>query len=223
MAILNTTILAQDYSSNNPKNILSRSIKKTTQEHIERDDAVISESANNDGGYEALYDTSADQYRYSISLHGNHNPLSLTNFLSFEISHSTKQEVGQRELFAAVSLVNLATLSTSFTDPNRSDLLFSAGIGLTHRFKLVQTVLNSNNIFENVSAFLAGHYFSDAQTHTPYWGPGLKTDYIIYKRFSGTYHFGAKFSYNLASMFGEKDYGIVMSWLSMALDLGIYF
>ena len=201
MAILNTTILAQDYSSNNPKNILSRSIKKTTQEHIERDDAVISESANNDGGYEALYDTSADQYRYSISLHGNHNPLSLTNFL----------------------LVNLATLSTSFTDPNRSDLLFSAGIGLTHRFKLVQTVLNSNNIFENVSAFLAGHYFSDAQTHTPYWGPGLKTDYIIYKRFSGTYHFGAKFSYNLASMFGEKDYGIVMSWLSMALDLGIYF
>ncbi len=222
---LSITLYAQDYSSNNPQNILTRSIKKTTEEHVERDDAIISESAENVGGYESLYDTNADRYRYSLSIHGNHNPTTLTKFLGLEISQATKQEIGWREIFASASMVNLTTISNAFnfSNLNSSDLLFSAGLGLTYRFKLLQNIIQSNSMFENVSAYLAGHYLTDSFEKKIYWGPGIKTDYTILKRTSSTYHFGVKFSYNIASMFGEKNSGLTISWLSAALDFGIYF
>ena len=213
---------AQDYSSNNPESILKRSIRKTTIQNSGLDEVVIRESNNTSGVYESLYDTTADKYKYSIGLHFNHNPTAITNILGFELSQSIRNDTGWSNLYGSVNLVDLATISTSFAGKIQQNLLFSAGYGISYRFKLIQSLISSKSVFENLSASLSGNYLSDSINQTTWLGPGLKADYGIHNRTSGGYHLGLKFSYNIASMVSAEE-GMVISWLTAALDASFYF
>lgn len=104
------------------------------------------------------------------------------------------------------------------------------GIGYSHRFKFLQELINSNKVFETSSVYLNYVTSNDETTKRDYSGYGLTADFGVHKRASKSFFYGAKLSYNLASVVreqigseAEKDRSLVYGWLTIGLELGYFF
>lgn len=104
------------------------------------------------------------------------------------------------------------------------------GVGYAQRFKFLREFINSDRVFETVAAYFNYVLLNDETTDKDYAGYGLTCDFGVHKRAGKKFFYGAKFSYNLASVIREpindelkEDRSLAYSWSSFLLELGYFF
>jgi hypothetical protein len=108
--------------------------------------------------------------------------------------------------------------------------VLAGGLGVGYRFKLLLDFFHTENVFETIEVF--GNYVSFTETfvNRRYQGWGLTTNYGMHRRTNTSYFYGGKLSYNLAQVTREaiadestSERSLALGWLSLALELGIFF
>ncbi|MBL6988496.1 MAG: hypothetical protein ISR65_01885 [Bacteriovoracaceae bacterium] len=194
----------------------------------EVDGELVFHERNLDTGvFDTTYNINAqDSTSYTALFHINHHPLKATDFLSFELIYATKfndLEDGYLNFYISETFLKYAVIATSAVIPGAtSENIISGGVGYGHRFKLIQSLFSARNLFETITAFASVHYFRETFEQIAYIGPGIRADYSIHKRSSASFHYGLRFSYNLASLQGTQDRYVTANWLSLAFELGFY-
>ncbi len=191
------------------------------------DNVSLLEQNLQSGIYNNTYNTKDDKRRYSLVFHANSNPTELINLFGFEFIVGSKGKYNWLDFYAQGFNSNFEALASGIQADNLDMLssqcnLFSGGVGITHRSHIFLSYLNSNVLFETVSAFVGYYFLTESYNGEGFSGPGLKADYGIHKRTSSQSHYGLKFSYNLADVQGEET-NYILSFTTLSFDLSFYF
>lgn len=113
---------------------------------------------------------------------------------------------------------------------NTKASVLAGGFGMGYRFKLLLDFFPTENVFENIDVFANYVMMDEKFTGQKYSGFGLTTNYGIHKRSGGSFFYGGKISYNLASVTrsaiaeeSKSSRSFALGWLSMGLELGMFF
>jgi hypothetical protein len=120
---------------------------------------------------------------------------------------------------------------SQFQRPNNTkNNLLAGGLGVGYRFKLLMDFFPTEDVFETVDVFANYITLDETFIKRKYKGYGLTTNYSITKRSSTRYFYGAKFSYNVATVTrdaigdeGKSDRSFALGWLSAAFEMGFFF
>lgn len=115
--------------------------------------------------------------------------------------------------------------------PNGVDnTVMGAGLGLSYRFKLLLDFFDTEDVFETVDIFANYLQLNEKHIDSSYRGYGFTANYGIHKRSGTSFFYGGKLSYNLAAVTREaladekkEDRSLTLGWLSIALELGVFF
>jgi hypothetical protein len=185
------------------------------------------------------FSTSEDSSRISLIYHLNANPMKLTGISGFEVEYAKKfQHAWWEFYFAQTTSVfsNVADDNSQFPNNtadeiNEQNLTTSTfGTGISYRTSLVQTLISSDNVFETVAAYL-NYNKTSADLGDSYSGFGMKADFGVHYRISEIFHWGGKFSYNMAQVkraeITENETSsaksLLLQWTTFAIDLSYYF
>lgn len=109
--------------------------------------------------------------------------------------------------------------------------LLTIGAGLMYRTTYIQNIFNSESFFETVGASLTYNQFDDNIRPDSFSGFGFKADFGIHTRVSQTLHFGARLTYQLASVKMPQEFddqtsserSLLLQWVGFGVDIGFYF
>jgi len=107
----------------------------------------------------------------------------------------------------------------------------SYSIGFGYRFRLINHVIPfSSNIMEFSKAQFSYNQVTDDLYEDNYSGPGFNAEYLILNRNAANFYYGFKIHYSLSTVtraaYQEeetRDRTIVLSYLALGLQIGIFF
>jgi hypothetical protein len=212
------------------------------------DDISLTEFDFDRGIFKDEYNTADDNLIIAISANINSNLTKSTDLQSFEFNILKKVDVFWITLFAAQTFAYFEEITNNHETRNSSNLLAeeyherysytemtitSIGAGLAYRFKLFDNLLEFNNLFELINASISYSGLSDSARDQTYTGPGLKVDYLLHRRISTSYHYGLKFSYNLATVSrpplddevvtNNRERSFTLSYATFGFEIAHYF
>lgn len=116
---------------------------------------------------------------------------------------------------------------------NSKALLSNYGLGVLYRHHFPESVnlLKIKNIYQTTAFYLTYNSFNDHYRSVNYKGPGLKTQYGLFKRVSNYSEIGINLSYHLAevkrseisSTEASHDRSLRISYLTIAFGLSFYY
>jgi len=200
------------------------------------------EEKNKSLGIISTHDIINDKALWALSASTTTDLNNLANLMSFQVNFLKNLDYFWVNGFVSLTNATFETISHTNqylepTNPIKSDTtekLITGGLGLGYRFFWIQTlledVLNTKDIYEFTSASFTYQTLSEAHLGDSFTGFGLQTDFTIVKRLSPSYHIGLKTAYNISSLKRKVPTGenssanaLVVSYLSMGLELGFYF
>lgn len=188
-----------------------------------------------------------DSSALSFLVHGNLKLNKVSELKMFEVNYSANLSNYTWLVLSAAQLTgtfgSIAENKTSgntgnssaeinFVRPEESSVsILSLGAGLSYRYKFFPEIFEWENVFETVGAMITYNQLDDSFRGLKYTGPGLRADYGMHKRLSRTFQIGLQGSYNAAIVKREaafdkekaSDRSLVLTWLTLAFNLGIYF
>jgi hypothetical protein len=202
-------------------------------------DIVIRQIDRSMGVFLEDYSTQKDQHRFGLNYHFNtdlKNPFEVT---TLEANYAYRLGVAWLEFALAYTTGKyreMTRLNTSIAaetelqrEENATNLTFGGGLG--YRTRYIRDLINSQNIFETIAAYLTYNSFSDNFRAESYTGYGIKTDFGVHFRSGARSHYGVKFSYNLASVRKAQEFetqgsaarSLTLTWATFGLDYSFYF
>lgn len=192
------------------------------------------------GGYMEAHYTGLDLNRFSLGYHLSSNYQDFSELTSLEIMFSR-----QLRNFTELWISFMAKRTTGLYDAMADEVLSgngdvrregskqsftTLGLGGGYRFRALAAALPSDRFFETVDAYLTYNYHLDGATSEQYQGFGLMADYGLHYRATESFFYGAKLSYNIATVArapedNEKliDRSLAFGWLSFGLEMGYYY
>jgi hypothetical protein len=190
--------------------------------------------------------TGSDRNRFSIAGHLSGNYEQLTDILGVEVNYmrrSTRyhqffygaQFFQHRTYFDTISQNasggGAQNTESSFRRPgNIKNTVMGVGLGLGYRFKLLLDFYPTEDVFETVDVFVNAIQQTENYVGKTYRGYGLTTNYGLHKRAGNKFIYGAKFSYNVASVTrppitneSKSNRSLSLGWLSLAFEIGFYY
>ena len=185
------------------------------------------------------YSTRQDNLRLTAMYNFNIDPIDLAGVTGFEFQIAKKLDHAWWEFYVAQSnsIFSSVTEDNSqfpgFTQEeieNQTLTTLSIGTGISYRTTLIQTLFESDNLFETVGAMVA-YNSTKTELGESYSGPGIKADFGLHYRSSERFHWGARFNYNMAQVKRSQeidtessiDRSLLLQWTTFAVDLSIYF
>jgi hypothetical protein len=216
-----------------------------TQSNDLNEDITMHERDALTGVVTNIHNTFNDKHRSSLIFLFDPRILKEYQLYTFEFIYGHKFENWSFEWFISTMTADFYSVarnhahgsSSSVAEENTpridddQETLLSTGIGANFRFKLLQGIIQSNRYFETVSSSLALGRLTDSMSGLSYYGPGLKTDYGIHRRFSSNFHLGLKMSYNIYSLKRTENYAtevsddraLTLQWISLGFDATFYY
>lgn len=192
--------------------------------------------------------TGTDNNKLSVAGHISSNYEHLDNLMGFEVQYLRKSQsydqiwwgaqfFSHTAKFDAITQNHSAQIgaNTGSEAANQrpsgvDNEVMGAGLGMSYRFKLLADFWNAQDIFETIDVFANYLVLNEKHINKSYMGYGLTTQYGIHKRSGTSYFYGGKISYHVASVTREAindeakaDRSLTLGWLSLALELGVYF
>jgi hypothetical protein len=189
--------------------------------------------------------TGEDRNRFSIAGHVSGNYEQLGDLYGGDVAYlrrSTRyhqlwwgvQYFQHRTYFDAITQnpANRGTNSEgSFARPGDvRNTVQALGLGVGCRFKLLLEFFPTEDVFENIEVFVNGVQLNESYVDREYRGFGLTANYGIHKRTSTSFFWGAKMSYNVASVSRRpivneprSTRSLALGWPSFGLELGVFF
>ncbi|MFA5584415.1 MAG: hypothetical protein WDA09_09380 [Bacteriovoracaceae bacterium] len=192
--------------------------------------------------------TGQDRNKLALAGHLSSNYEHFDNLLGFEINYLRKssrydkiwwgaQFFSHNAKFDAITQNHSVGISSNSGSesanqrPNGTEnSVMGAGLGMSYRFKLLLDFFNTEDVFETIDVFANYIRLDEKFIDQTYQGYGLTANYGIHKRSGTSFFYGGKISYNLASVTREaindekkKDRSLTLGWLSVALELGVFF
>lgn len=175
-----------------------------------------------------------DRNRLSLVYHFNKDFSSIAGIQNIEGIFAKKFSSYWIEFFAfqlAATNSEIFASGASLDQGESEDSIFAFGASISYRGDWIQDFLGSNNLYSMTSAGLGYYSYTNNFTEDTYKGIGLKCDFGMHYRTSPTFHYGMKISYHLAPMTragtfeGEPSSArsVTASWVSLGLDLSLYF
>ena len=131
---------------------------------------------------------------------------------------------------SAAATSNADAESNNFRPADTTATALVIGLGVGHRFKIFQYFIPWQDMFETVNVYGTYNTFSDNFKNQDYTGYGFKADYGLHKRLGRSLFAGAKLSYNWATVKRQlaeneisREGSLMLSWFSIAFELGYYF
>jgi hypothetical protein len=185
------------------------------------------------------YSTNQDSLRASFMYNFNADLLDAMGVNGFEFQLAKKLDHAWWEFYVAQSgatFSEIAEDNAQFPGYTPDEIgeqkltTLSLGTGLSYRTSLIQTLFNSDNLFETVGAMVS-YNSTKTELGESYAGPGMKADFGLHFRTSNSIHWGARFNYNLAQVKrSAEDYtessssrSLLLQWTTFAIDLSYYF
>lgn len=191
--------------------------------------------------------TGLDNHRVSLAGHLSSDYEHFTDILGADFTYmhrSTRynriwyglQIFQHQTYFDAITKNNTKTSTNPSADSNIirpgnvKNGVTAAGLGVGYRFKLLLEFVDAENWFENVDVYINALELNETYIKEKYRGYGLTTNYGLHKRVSAHYFYGAKFSYNIASVTRDAlnkekpaERTFALGWLSAALEIGFFY
>jgi len=185
------------------------------------------------------FSTANDGSRISLLYHVNANAMKATGISGFEVEYAMKFDHAWWEFYFAQTTSTFSNITDDNSQfPNNTtaevdeqNLTTSTfGTGISYRTSLVQTLISSDNVFETVAAYL-NYNKTTSDLGDAYSGLGMKADFGVHYRISESFHWGGKFSYNMAQVkraeITENETSsaksLLLQWTTFAIDLSYYF
>ncbi len=185
------------------------------------------------------YSTSKDNSRVSLLYNINTNPMQAMDVTGLEFQYAKKLDRAWWEFYGAQSTATFKAVAddnaqfpgfTSDEIAEQSLKTITLGTGLSYRTSLIQTLFSSDNLFETMGAFI-NYNKTSTDLGESYSGPGMKADLGVHFRTSNTFHWGARFNYNIAHVKRAQASdtettsarSLLLQWTSFALDFSFYF
>lgn len=210
-----------------------------------QDDSIIYDMNSDTGIKDKSHYTGRDNYKLSGNYLGHFELNKFTDISSFDFNFSKRfSEVWVETFisktaatFKAISenkQLNINAQTTSEARWIRPDdakqSLISMGVGIGYRFKMIYQFIETNDVYETITAYVSRHLLDESFRGDDYNGYGLRADYGIHKRSSTSFFYGAKASYNfgwvkrhLADGESDTDGTLSLSWLSLGVEAGYYY
>jgi hypothetical protein len=186
--------------------------------------------------------TGSDHNRISIAGHINGSYEHVSDLLGIEFNYMRRSEryhqgwwgiqaFTHRTFFHNLSVNPSSGHEAQFQRPRHvKNGIWGAGPGLGYRFKFLQDLLNTDEIFETVDVFANYLELSETFIGMKYQGWGLSANYGVHKRVNTNFFWGGKFSYNLGVVTRDaietevrNQRSLSLGWMSYALELGMFF
>lgn len=234
--------------SDEDKNPSAEDILIKKPEKYLRDESMIYNFNSNLGLRDQRKYTGVDKNKFAVAGHISSNYEHLDNLMGFEINYLRRssrydkvwwggQVFNHNAKFDAITQNHASFKSTNPGSeaanqrPNGVDnTVMGAGLGLSYRFKLLLDFWDTEDVFETVDVFANYIILNEKHIDQSYTGYGLTANYGIHKRSGTSFFYGGKLSYNLASVTREaindekkEDRSLTLGWLSLALELGVFF
>lgn len=185
------------------------------------------------------YSTRQDSLRLTAMYNFNVDPMDITGVTGFEFQVAKKLDHAWWEFYIAQSSSTFSNVSednsqfpgfTSEEIENQVLTTLSIGTGISYRTSLIQTLFDSDNLFESVGAMIS-YNSTDTEIGESYSGPGLKADFGLHYRSSERIHWGGRFNYNMAQVKrsqvddteSSSSRSLMLQWTTFAVDVSIYF
>lgn len=192
------------------------------------------------GGYSEPFYTGEDYNRFSLGAHVSSNYQDPGELLSLEILFSRRLKtytdfwvsfMAKRTQSKYDAIAGTNPPASNAASREGSDQSFTAvGAGGGYRFKALSNALDTDRVFETVDAFLTYNAHLDGAEDVSYQGLGLQTDYGLHLRAEESFYYGAKVSYNIATVKRAAQEGeslsersLVFGWLSLGFELGYFY
>lgn len=240
LTVLTLVVICPPYvmSQDTSKLMSKKKVQKYKSSELDDDISLIDRNKHT-GIYDVEYSTKSDVARVGIAYHFNPFILKIMDFSSFEVTYAKHYKSFWWEFFGAKTATKFSKVADnnsnlgadSHTLRDTREDLWSFGTGLSFRLKTIQYLLDWEGIFETTSIYLGYYKFSENFRNEIFNGVGLRVDLGIHKRYSKRYHWGIKFSYNLAPVKKSNTTGnllsyqrsLTISWVSAAFELAMYF
>lgn len=185
------------------------------------------------------YSTSKDRSRISLLYNLNSNPMKAMDISGIEFQYAKRLDYAWWEFYGAQSSATFSEVAddnsqfpTSTTTEIAEQILTTTtvGTGLSYRTSLIQTLFDSDNLFETMGAFV-NYNKTSTELGDSYSGFGMKADLGIHFRSSNTVHWGIRFNYNIAHVKRapttdtetSSQGSLLLNWTSLAGDVSFYF
>jgi hypothetical protein len=185
------------------------------------------------------YSTRQDNLRLTAMYNFNIDPMDITGVTGFELQVAKKLDHAWWEFYFAQSGATFSSVTEDnsqfpgFTQEeidNQTLTTLSLGTGISYRTSLIQTLFESDNLFETVGAMLS-YNSTKTELGESYSGPGMKADFGLHFRSSERFHWGARFNYNIAQVKrsqqtdteSSSSRSLLLQWTTFAVDLSVYF
>lgn len=211
-------------------------------------DSLIEEENPETGVLDYQYYTGQDLHRLALLIHGNHDIRDLTTLLSFEVQYGQRisnrlwaeflfaktygrwSEMGENPSYTT-SNPDAEGGALSFREGNVKQSVTQGGGGLSYRFHFPGHDIDNESVFQTISAFATWNVVLDEYKSLNYRGPGFRADYGLHKRWATRWYAGLRGAYNRAFVKRHDNFdGEIgahrrynLSWLTFALEGGIYF
>ncbi len=182
--------------------------------------------------------TGEDRNKLSASLHVNGRYEYMSELLGFELQWLRRTE-NWSKLWWGGMLKQTQTQFRHLAAPRRPSIdydgsdeqsVFSAGLGIGYRFKLLFALVDSERTFETVNVFATYNRLSSKEQVGSFGGYGMAAEYGVHRRTRTSFFWGGKFTYNLAWPTRSRDPGesqqdasISLGWYTLALEGGFFF
>jgi hypothetical protein len=190
--------------------------------------------------------TGSDINRFSLAAHLSANYEQLTDILGFEVNYMRRSTRYNQFFYGAQFFQHKTYFDTisqnasgaggvntesSFKRPgNVKNTVLGFGLGMGYRFKLLLDFYPTEDVFETIDVFLNSIQLTENYIGKTYRGPGLSTNYGLHKRSGNNFIYGAKISYNVASVTRsaitnerKSSRSLSLGWLSFGLEIGFYY
>lgn len=185
------------------------------------------------------YSTSKDSSRVSLIYNLNSNPMKAMDVSGIEFQYARKLDRAWWEFYGAQSSAEFSQVAddnSQFPTFNAEDVstqilkTTTIGTGLSYRTSLIQTLFSSDNLFETMAGYV-NYNKTSTELGEAYSGPGMKAELGVHFRSSNTFHWGARFNYNIAHVKRAQETdteksserSLLLNWTSFAADISFYF
>ncbi len=221
--------------------------------HGTEEEILINKPKNEKGMIPSPYSTLDDTFRISLGYHVNANlrdSFSLTSFelllglrsKSFDgiwysgyVAKTTSDFENLSENPSDTSPDNPQAESNNLRTGGEAQDLLTVGAGFGYRDRVLDQdidFIQFNNLFQTISVYTTYNQLAEGLRGLDYSGYGFRALYGIDKIFAINYSLGLKLSYNFASVKQSSDINedasgrdreLALSWLTLGVDLSIFF
>lgn len=189
------------------------------------------------GVYNKDYQIKDDTQRLSLLVHTQSDLSQAQDYYSIEGSYAMRFDNIWLESYLAQTTASFSALfgdQTSTVDsstPDASEKILTAGLGLGHRFNVIQELLGGEKWYETVQSYLTYSLMNETYSGESFQGFGLRADYGVHYRSDHKTHYGMRLSYHVSSLVRaaandtetRSNRSLTSGVLSLAFEYGIYY